>query len=287
MKKLSDPEEDAFQSIIAQISQIWVQIPITEFNWKVFVSEFNFPSNWVGGLQSYQNYNEQRKLSQHIVWVLEYLHQKDPTLTIQMVHTLAKQIANYHISDEHYRLEYLKERFGAIFRLAEIPLGEDRTIPLDAIVGSPFRFLDETGMSDFFLLLIQEINVAFNTGCYTSAGFLSRKLLESLLLSTLKRRYQNTNPSVYTIMSRGWTKGFKELIDEFRTRFDTDFKSLSAIQNQTDIDRLLKNLDGFRVEFNVVVHELGSFKTRDNLLDSRADLQYLVCFLWNLMSNII
>lgn len=196
---MSQIEDDAVHILIAQISRIWSQIPIHDFNWRILATEFRIvppESNTCHHIEVHQNEGNYRVMEQAIRYLLESLYDKDPSKALQMIRVLTKEIVA-QIAWDHYRRDYFKDRFGSIFRLAEIPLEENQGIPLAALVGQPFRYVDESGLSDFFLKLAQEINIAFNTGCYTSTAFLTRKLLESLVASVLIKEFGSTDPSKY------------------------------------------------------------------------------------------
>jgi len=283
---VSQIEDDAVHILIAQISRIWSQIPIHDFNWSILATEFRLmppESNTCNHIEVHQNKPNYRVMEQAISHMLESLYDKDPSKALQMIRVLTKEI-DAHIDWDHYKRDYLRDRFRPIFRLAEISL-ENQDIPLVALVGQPFRYIDESGLSDFFLKMAQEINIAFSTGCYTSTAFLTRKLLESLVVSVLMKEFGSTDPSKY-LTKNGRTKGFESLCKEFWNAFQGSFFKRSSVREPTDLSRLRTNLDSLRDSFNIDVHQLGGFKKSNDLMDVRNDIQGLVYFLWNLYNNI-
>ncbi len=283
---MSGIQEDAIHVMISQISRIWTQIPILGFNWSIFATEFNLSSDHLkttDNIQIHQKNKNYRILEQAIFYFLNSFNREDPTSTLQMIRILAKEIVRTIIWDHHEK-EYFKDRFAPIFRVAEIPLENTESIPLAAIVGKPYRFINEEGLSDFFLELTQEINITFNTGCYTSTAFLTRKLLESLVLSILMKEYGGSEPSKY-LNNSGRTKGFEKLCKEFWTTFRQSLYKRTHVRNPADLQKLEDNLDNLRNEFNIDVHQLGNFKKQEDLAKVREDIQHLINFLLNLHSN--
>jgi len=282
---LSQIEIDAVQVLISQISRIWTKIPKWNFNWTIFATEFNLSGkhlNTTDNIQVHQNKPDSRMVEQAIFFFLNSVYQEDPTTTLHIIRKLTKEIV-YSINPDSFERLELEDQFAPIFKIAKIPLENTESIPLANLVGKPYRFINESGLGDFILALAQEINVSFNTGCYTSTAFLTRKLLESLVLSILKKQYGTVNKDKY-LTDNGRTRNFVHLCKEFWTVYDDILHNLTPVRD-SDRQKLENNLDDLRTEFNIDAHLVSTFKKQVDLINVREDIQDLVNFLSNLHSN--
>lgn len=280
---MTEVENDALQSLISDIVLMWKHIPLSRigYNWKILISGFNLEERYLtiaGHIETHQNNENHRIMEQAISALLNGFVTENPSIALQIMKALAKDIVN-SVPWDYDEKKYLEDRFHSIFALSKIPFDQD--FSLVALIGQQqSQYIIESGFSDFFLRLVREINITFSTGCYTSTAFLVRKLLESIVVSTLMKEYGATDKSKY-LTRGGRTKGFEKLCEEFWSTYENILSGRLWPSSTFDISGRKDTLETIRNDFNIIVHVLTSFKKRDDLVQVREDLQDLVDFLWN------
>lgn len=161
----------------------------------------------------------------------------------------------------------------------------DQMFP-DKLNQGVFDYLDTTGFDGLFFNLVEEINGTYPFGFYVSTAFLSRKLLESLLIGILQRKYAGTADDELYQKPDGRYQGFYSMAESFWDRFDNDFKSYSNLTNETLLDEMKDRIDVLRKRFNANVHQPGSFPSKSFLDGYRNDLVAVVTFLNHIYTNL-
>jgi uncharacterized protein with PIN domain len=144
------------------------------------------------------------------------------------------------------------------------------------------KFIDSTDFHGLMYELVREINDAFEANCYVCTAFLSRKFMENLLVSIMSRKYGKDHRDYYMEKDRqgNWkTKSFNKILGKFWSVFEDEFVPFSATTDVKRLDRLKKNMTRLKNDFNVDVHQLGSFKDEKSLLSVRTDLKDIIQFL--------
>lgn len=143
----------------------------------------------------------------------------------------------------------------------------------------PFKiFLAYTTIDKFEKEHIDEINRAYNAGCYTATYILSRKVIESLIIGLLKKKLPQS-PDLYLDTARGRFRDFSEVL-----------KNLSKNKKSFDlsihkaIERLVNKASVFRDEANDKTHSLFHIASKREL-DS-ADVQSILALVTSIAVTI-
>ena len=114
-------------------------------------------------------------------------------MNIDYTEVMARRLANevvISITDEHIRYHELSTKYPLVFNTGK-KFTEDTTISVPPIpITLIGNFINTEGISGLFGSLIAEINNSYNCGCYIAAGFLARKLLESLVISIMQKNME-------------------------------------------------------------------------------------------------
>ncbi len=140
------------------------------------------------------------------------------------------------------------------------------------IVHEEKYLLIENVPDDFYRQLIDLINECYSKGVYSAVSIFSRKLLESLIVDILKKKYGTTNIDIFYNKDFGQYNGFNTLLKEFDGRLK-DFK----IDMQLD-KSFIKSIGEFREKGNVKVHvlELDLKKDKNDLDTNQDQLTHIV-----------
>ncbi len=142
----------------------------------------------------------------------------------------------------------------------------------------------------FFLDLVNEINDAFDAECYTCTAFLSRKLLESLVISIFQRKFGNEHFDYYLYKDSKTgeyrTRAFGKVLTKFWEIFDDNLFAYSSSFNRKKIASLKEDMNSLKNDFDVDVHQLNSFADKEYLLGVRKALQDLIKFLQHIEGQI-
>jgi hypothetical protein len=113
---------------------------------------------------------------------------------------------------------------------------------------------------------IEEINLAYNAGCYTAAYVLCRKVIENLIIGILKRKYPPKNPknlNLYYDRNAGRFKDFSEIL---KNLYDKRSQFLTATGQ---VHRLYSLSKAFAKDANNKTHSLFHIATKPELEQSR------------------
>ncbi|MHA2133899.1 MAG: leucine-rich repeat domain-containing protein [Candidatus Thorarchaeota archaeon] len=143
-------------------------------------------------------------------------------------------------------------------------------------------FIDPKDFSGFMYELVCEINDSFEANCYVCTAFLSRKLMENLVVSIMSQKFGNDHPEYYMEKDRqgNWrTKSFHKTLRKFWGVFREAFIPFSPTKGEKGLDKLKKNMKRLKNDFNVDVHEVGCLRDEKSLLTVRSDLKEIIQFL--------
>lgn len=140
-------------------------------------------------------------------------------------------------------------------------------------------YIDLQGFDGLMFDLVQEINDAFNAECYVCTAFLSRKLLKSLVISIMQKLFGKTNHEYYLSRDKTRTRSFGKVLSNFWKVFPDHIQQFSPIFDRVKIDKIEKEIGQLKDDFNIDVHQPGSFTDKDKLLDVRRTLVKVTKFL--------
>ncbi len=150
-------------------------------------------------------------------------------------------------------------------------------------------FIDPKEFKGLFLDLVNEINDAFDADCYVCTAFLSRKLLESLVISILQRKFGKKHRTYYLYQDSNGeyrTKAFGKVLAKFWEIFDEHIIQYSPSINSKKIAKLKNDLEILKNDFDVDVHQLSGFADEEYLLGARTSLMNLLKFLQHIENQI-
>ena len=136
---------------------------------------------------------------------------------------------------------------------------------------------------DFYRQLINLINECYSKEIYSAVPIFCRKLLESLIIDILKKKYGTTDINIFFNRNNGQYYGFNKLLKEFKDRLK-DFKI------DMDLDtNFIRSISEFRDKGNINVHvlELDLKKDESDLFATRNDITHIVQKLIRLMNIVM
>lgn len=150
-------------------------------------------------------------------------------------------------------------------------------------------FIDPTDFSGLMYELVREINDSFEANCYVCTAFLSRKLMENIVVSIMSQKFGKDHREYYMEQNKigNWkTKSFNRIMGKFWSVFSEKLIPFSATTDEKRLDKLKENMYRLKDEFNVDVHQLGSFRDEKSLMTVRSDLKGIVQFLKHIEDRI-
>ena len=278
---MSDEQSKAITVLMGQLSNLWRDAEM-HVDWAPLIAEFQLRDELsdekVGYLIRKQYFRDWAQITDALWEFLRFAYQivnsgRTTALMRRLCHEVVRAFPLTH--EKH---EYLSIKYPMVFEIGEQPLAGGMLIPLVYNPGVDNSFINESGFSGHFLGLVHEINRAHSSGCTLSTAFLSRKLLESLLISIVQRKYGTTH-SDYFLTRTGRFKDFSGISAKFWGNFREDFLPFSSITDQPSLDSIRTELDKLREGFNIDVHQLGTLTDRRSLENVRDSLNRLVDFL--------
>jgi len=267
---------EAAKRIIAQISGA-VRNCYVSISWKPLAAEYGldeFVSDWLVRKASFGDWNE---LSEAVYSFLNKSFEKKPADTIMFLRRLAHEIVD-QIPEGSEIAKTLIEKHAVVLKIGREPISEDILQLGLPTMGAGADFIDPAGYSGFLLSLVEEINNCYMCKCPVATAMLSRKLLESLVISIMQKKYGSTNPDFY-MMPDGRSKPIKEILKKFWSEFGKDLKPFSATTDNSGIDKAKTLLEDIKDGFNVDAHQLGTYTNMKALIDKRPDLLHVLKFL--------
>jgi hypothetical protein len=90
---------------------------------------------------------------------------------------------------------------------------------------------------DFYVKLIDEINILYANGRYISVCILVRKLLENLVIDILRKKFGTAQLELYYNPKKGMFNNFSTLLDNFDVKID-EFRHVDSNFNKSVLKRL-------------------------------------------------
>jgi hypothetical protein len=189
---------------------------------------------------------------------LSLLKRKYKGLTLNAA---AQTFAEQHGTSILPKLDAIDKSALASVQLSMIPKREVR-VP-GGKANKPFKVFFEYATTDKFEKEhIDEINRAYNAGCYTATYILCRKVIENLIIGLLKKKFPKT-PDLYFDTGRGRFRDFSEVLKNLSTNkkaFDPTI--LKAVE------RLVSKASVFKDGANDKTHSLFHIATKRELEDA-------------------
>jgi hypothetical protein len=144
------------------------------------------------------------------------------------------------------------------------------------------KYLDVTDFpDDFYKTLIEEINNLFTNGFCLSLSVLIRKLLENLLIDILRKRYGNSDLSLYYDTSKRRFLDFSILIKNLEFK-QADFQHITSNLD----NKFISEINSYRESGNSGAHSIDANIRVEYYKERKDTLNYLVKFLFRLLKNI-
>lgn len=162
-----------------------------------------------------------------------------------------------------------------------IELDNNATIP-NVVVDELYLEIENVP-DDFYRQLINLINECYSKAIYVAVPIFSRKLLESLIVDIFKKKYGNSDITIFFDTGNRKYHGFNKLLKTFENNLD-DFKV------DMNLDKtFIKDISRFREKGNVTVHvlELDIKKNQSELENTKEELNHIIKKLIRLEKNII
>ncbi len=99
------------------------------------------------------------------------------------------------------------------------------------------RIIDYETDDHFIKGHIDELNLAYTSGCYTSVYILARKIIENLIIDILRKKYPESileNKELYFDTARARFKDFEDILKNLRSKkndFDSENKAVEKLCN--------------------------------------------------------
>jgi len=134
------------------------------------------------------------------------------------------------------------------------------------ISGEPFEYLKYPSKDKFEQKHIEEINKAYNCGCYTAVYILCRKVIENLIIKLLRKRFSGKEIALYWDKPRGRFHDFKIILKNLNLKVGQFSGPI-----QTAVRRLASKATIFAKDANDKTHSLFHVATKKELDDANID----------------
>lgn len=281
---MNPDDEKGIKMLAAQISSA-----ISEFEFRpgfsMLSSEYGLGEYLGSYLLRKEKFGDWAELREQVHSFLLVCLRNERDNTILLIRRLAHEIVST-IPKGSSEEDTLKSKFPAIVNAASQPISGSLTsmLPSAVILES---YIDPAGYSGLFLRLIVEINRCFSSNCPIATAMLSRKLMESLLVSIMQKKYGDTNPEYFMKKNKKF-KMLHVVSGKFWKLFNNtnDLIPFSPVTDPTELSRLESLIKELKEDFNVDVHQLGVYASRDELLVKRDDLIHVLNFLKHLHDHV-
>jgi len=129
-----------------------------------------------------------------------------------------------------------------------------------------FEYLKYPSKDKFEQKHIEEINKAYNCGCYTAVYILCRKVIENLIIKLLRKQFGNNGLILYWDKSRRRFHDFKIILKNINVKADQFPESV-----QKAVQRLASKAAIFAKDANDKTHSLFHVATKKELDDASVD----------------
>lgn len=136
---------------------------------------------------------------------------------------------------------------------------------------------------DFYRQLIDLINECYLKGIYSAVPIFCRKLMESLIVDILKKKYGTNDVTIFYNTQNRRYHGFNTLLKEFESRL-SDFEIDMPLSPD-----FIRSISKFRERGNVTVHvlELDLKKGKSELDETKNEMIHIVQKLIRLLDVVI
>jgi len=134
---------------------------------------------------------------------------------------------------------------------------------------------------DFYKELIELINKCYSLKLYVAVLIFSRKMLESLIVDILRKKYGKLDINLFYMPSNGRFHSFSTLLKNFENNLN-DFKPIIPSLNNT----FIKKINDFRESGNSSAHTLELRVTKKDLDNKKDDLNQVILTLIRIIRNL-
>ena len=281
---MNPEEKKAIKMLAAQISSAIAEFEIRP-GFSMLSAEYGLDEYLGYYLLRKEKFGDWAELRGAVYSFLLVCLKKERDNAILLIRRLAQDIVSA-IPEGSSEAETLKSRYPAIVNVSSQPISGSLTSTLPSVIISEL-FIDPAGYSGFFLRLVVEINKCFSNNSPIATAMLSRKLMESLLVSIMQKKYGNSNPEYYQKKNKKF-KMLHVVSGKFWNLFKNtnDLIPFSPVTDPTELSRLEALIKELKEDFNIDVHQLGVYASRNELLAKRDDLIHVLNFLKHLHDHV-
>jgi hypothetical protein len=269
--------DDAFKMAAGSISGAIAHFGI-KFDWNPLAAVYGLEKLVNGDLIRHSNWLNP-ELSEAVFSFLMRCYKEEPEKAIQLVRRLAHDMDDM-INQGSPEYNILETKFPMIVEMASEPLSGRIPAPRlpSGLLTEPY--ISPADFTGFFLKIVEEINSCFSKDCPIATSMLLRKLIESLVVSILQKKYGSTHPEYYQ-KPNGKTLMFGMVLSKFWDRFENtqDIIVFSPVTASSEINIIKSMIDDLKDGFNVEVHQLGVYSTKENLINKRSEVLHVLTFL--------
>jgi hypothetical protein len=130
----------------------------------------------------------------------------------------------------------------------------------------PFEYLKYPSKDKFEQKHVEEINKAYDGGCYTAVYVLCRKVIENLIIKLLRKRFGGKEIALYWDKPRGRFHDFKIILKKLNLKANQFPGPI-----QTAVRRLVSKATIFAKDANDKTHSLFHIATKKELDEANID----------------
>lgn len=182
------------------------------------------------------------------------------------------------------RREHVRSLYREIEKRITLLLIEFTDSNYDDKIFNTELYLDiEIVPDDFYRQLIDLINECYSKGIYVAVPIFSRKLLESLIVDILKKKYGNKDVEIFFDTKNRKYHSFNKLLETFEIKLPEFITCMPSLEKS-----FLKEISKYRERGNTTVHvlELDMKKVKPELESNKSDLNHKVITLIRLYINL-
>lgn len=178
-------------------------------------------------------------------------------------------------SSEIKELNQILAFLGMEYTNAELLISKLKTISDD-------KFIKVNSIpDDFYKKLLTEMNLLYEYQLPMSLSILIRKLFENLIIDIFRRKYGETDLSLYYDTSRRRFHGFNTLLKNLDNK-KTDFHSISPNLDKS----FIKSINKYRETGNSAAHSIDVNLSIESFSQNKDEINHIVHFLLRILKNI-
>ena len=178
-------------------------------------------------------------------------------------------------SSEIKELNQILAFLGMEYTNAELLISKLKTISDD-------KFIKVNSIpDDFYKKLLTEMNLLSEYQLPMSLSILIRKLFENLIIDIFRRKYGETDLSLYYDTSRRRFHGFNTLLKNLDNK-KTDFHSISPNLDKS----FIKSINKYRETGNSAAHSIDVNLSIESFSQNKDEINHIVHFLLRILKNI-